>query len=336
MLGCHDFCGYYEWTFHYLRRNFGKAGLEKYWAQAVAADAQQHYIRAGSELGLRGLYESWFKTGVDEQCEWTVTLDENRNLLRLDMRECPSKGFLLANDLNADEDYCDHCIGWIGPALNKVGAEVVAHEHNHCGQCWWEMRMKGEKYPLVEVSADIRKNPRWRNGYLDRFERQSKSPINDRAATTDPSDIIVDWFGEFDRIMAFDPDQFDEENLATDEGNTAIVVSGQTYAAGHWQRDSLKGVILEHDPRVLPNVAARFLATPDARRPLLMHPYLPLGPVINFVDFSLPRPLPMLPLLLRAGLYVHQPQELPPSPDTLARLLAAALNKKDVISQSDD
>ena len=169
MLGCQDFCGYYEWTFHYLRRNFGRSGLEKYWAQAVAADAQQHYIRAGKDNGLRGLYESWFKTGVDEKCDWTVTLDEDHNLLRLDMRECPSKGYLLKNNLNADEDYCDHCIGWIGPALNAIGAEVAAHEHNHCGQCWWEMRMKDKDYTPLEVIDDIRNDPRWQRGYLDRF-----------------------------------------------------------------------------------------------------------------------------------------------------------------------
>ena len=186
MLGCQDFCGYYEWTFHYLRRNFGQAALEKYWAQAIAADSQQHYIRAGSENGLRGLYESWFKTGIDEHCEWTVTLDDDRNLLRLDMHECPSKGFLLNNNLNADEDYCDHCVGWIGPALNKIGAEVVAHEHNHCGQCWWEMRMKDKAYALVTVSADIRNDPRWRNGYLDRFEHQTKSPAAGQESNADP------------------------------------------------------------------------------------------------------------------------------------------------------
>jgi hypothetical protein len=144
MLGCHDFCGYYEWTFHYLRRNFGEAALKDYWQQAIAADSQQHYLNAARQEGLRGLHETWSQTGVDEKCDWTVTLDEPGNVLRLDMRECPSKGFLLDNDLNADEDYCDHCMGWIGPALQQIGVEVAAHEHNHCGQCWWEIQ---NRYP---------------------------------------------------------------------------------------------------------------------------------------------------------------------------------------------
>ena len=331
MLGCQDFCGYYEWTFHYLCRNFGKAGLEKYWAQAVAADAQQHYIRAGSENGLRGLYESWFKTGVDEHCEWTVTLAEEGNILRLDMRECPSKSFLLNNDLNADEDYCDHCVGWIGPALNKVGAEVVAHEHNHCGQCWWEMRMKDKDYTRTDVSEDIRNDPRWHNGYLDRFEHHTKLPIVEEGSQPDPCDLITSWFREFGRIVIVGPEPVDRNDLQIADPNTAVIVSGREYATGIWQGDSLRGVILNHDSSFLPDVAKRFLATTRERRPLLMHPYLPHAPVINFVDLSLPRPVPILPLLIRSGLYVHRPRQEWPSVHKFALLIATALDKEVVL-----
>ena len=28
MLGCQDFCGYYDWTFHYMRRHFGQEAIE--------------------------------------------------------------------------------------------------------------------------------------------------------------------------------------------------------------------------------------------------------------------------------------------------------------------
>jgi hypothetical protein len=85
------------------------------------------------------------------------------------MRNCPSKGFLLDNDLNADEDYCDHCIGWIAPLLAKAGIEFAAHEHNHCGQCFAELRVKGKPYEPLDLPNDIRKDVRWRNGEKDRF-----------------------------------------------------------------------------------------------------------------------------------------------------------------------
>jgi hypothetical protein len=327
MLGCHDFCGYYEWTFHYLRRRFGREGLEKYWAQAIAADAQQHYIRSGRDNGLRGLYESWFKTGIDEQCEWTVTLDEKRNLLRLDMRECPSKGFLLKNDLNADEDYCDHCMGWIGPALNAIGAEVAAHEHNHCGQCWWEMRMKDKESVSVELSVDIRKDLRWNRGYLDRFTHQMKSPAAETANQVDPCETIRSWFEPFDRIMVLGDGPLDTNDWPGNDPRVAVIVSGRRYADGELPSCRANAVILEHGSALLPKIEKRYAAGPPASRPLLLHPFLPGAVPQSFAEFSLPRPLPILPLLIRAGLYVHRPHAPPASWYVFAALMSAALRK---------
>jgi hypothetical protein len=333
MLGCQDFCGYYEWTFHYLRRNFGRAGLEKYWAQAVAADAQQHYIRAGKDNGLRGLYESWFKTGVDEQCDWTVTLDEDHNLLRLDMRECPSKGYLLKNNLNADEDYCDHCMGWIGPALNAIGAEVAAHEHNHCGQCWWEMRMKDKEFRPLAVIDDIRNDPRWQRGYLDRFAHQVKNSSTSDDET-DPCDRILNWFGAFDRLIAIDEGHVTAEDLQLDDPSTAIVVSGRRYAAGDLPNERIRGVLLEHDPENLKDVAQRFHAV--KRRPMLMHAYLPGQPALDFVTLNLPRAVPILPLLIRSGVYVHEECESAPTILEFIKLLAVVMGEKFDVLQNDE
>src|SRR5690348_2611161 len=104
MLGSHDFCGHYEWTFHYVRRRFGQQAVRSLWADAIGGESQDHYAKAALRAGLRGLYETWIRTGNEEQCNWTFTLDEEKNVLRWDMYQCPSKGFLLNNDLNADED----------------------------------------------------------------------------------------------------------------------------------------------------------------------------------------------------------------------------------------
>ena len=196
--------------------------------------------------------------------------------------------------------------------------------------------MKDDAYPLVTVSADIRNDPRWRNGYLDRFEHQTKSPVAGQELNTDPCATITNWFRKFDRIMIVDSEPTDEKGVQIAESNTAVILGGREYAAGNWQSDSLKGVILDHDPTVLPGVATRFLATPEALRPLLMHPYLPQAAVIDFVAFSLPRPLPILPLLIRAGLYAHRPRQPSPSSDELARLLATALGKEVVTIDDQD
>jgi hypothetical protein len=72
---------------------------------------------------------------------------------------------LLRNGLHAYHDYCDHCMGWIGPMLKQAGF-VVDHEHNHCGQCWWEMRAANDTTPpsapgMRAGTQDVRLRPDW-------------------------------------------------------------------------------------------------------------------------------------------------------------------------------
>jgi hypothetical protein len=324
MLGCHDFCGYYDWTFHYLRRRFGEAALGEYWADAIAADSQQHYLDAARKEGLRGLYESWAQTGEDEECDWTVTLDGPNNLLRLDMRECPSKGFLLSHDLNADEDYCDHCIGWIGPAVHEVGVEVVAHEHNHCGQCWWEMRTLDKKQPSVNVATDIRRDTRWASGYLDRFSHHEKLPVLESGDAIDWVAVLRTAFAAATHIVAIDVGT----PISATGPDTALVVSGRRFAQGNVPLEDVRAVILENDPEVLAAVARQYRAT--STPPLLIYPYLPQQPRLNFAEHDLPRAAPLLPLLIRTGVYRHVPGHDNPGFAELAAMLAAALQKDTV------
>jgi hypothetical protein len=329
MLGCHDFCGYYEWTFHYLRRRFGSKALEKYWSQAIAADSQHHYIAAAREKGLRGLYESWSKTGDDEQCDWSVTLDEDRNLVRLDMRECPSKGFLLQNNLNADQDYCDHCIGWIGPALDQAGFEVAGHEHNHCGQCWWEIRRASAQQPAVAVGCDIRRDPRWGHGYLHKFEHGNKLPLSADMEFSDPADVLVERFRGVDTIAIVGPNASKSDTQLFGDPKVAVIVTGETYASVEGRIERVDGVLLEHKPDVLAAVSRRYQSSKD--RPLLIHAYLPGQPFLDFAGHGLPRAVPILPLLIRSGLYAHDAAAAPPGVYSFAALLVAALQKRIVL-----
>lgn len=325
MLGCQDFCGYYEWTFHYLRRKFGTEALEKYWSQAVAADGQRHYIAAARAQGLRGLHESWLKTGVDEQCDWTVTFDEKQNLLRLDMQQCPSKGFLLANALNSDEDYCDHCIGWIRPALHKAGVEVTAHEHNHCGQCWWEIRKRDVPQPLVELTGDIRRDSRWGQGYLDRFELRDKQASDGAGHLADSCEILSRWFENSKTLVVIGPNAIEIDSPLTAGTAAPMIVSGARFAMGACPLDQVRGVMLEHDPDLLNAISLRYQQC--NRPPLLMHPFLPGMAMLNFAAAGLPRALPILPLLIRAGVYKHRAGCTPPEASEFAALVATALRK---------
>lgn len=320
MLGCQDFCGYYDWSFHYIRRRWGNAMLSEVMGDAIGGECQAHYLEAAKRDGLRGLLRCWDKTGVDEHCDWTFRLDEAQNVLRWDMRQCPSKGFLLGNDLNADEDYCDHCMGWIVPLLAKAGMEVVAHEHNHCGQCWAEMRVKGKPYQtLADRPGNVQDDPRWSRGFVERWTDDRKQPLAKElprgGEKIDPSELIVEWFAGVER---------------------PTILTGDAYAANDNASEEPTGVILEDRPDAaqLDAIASRFLATPADRRPLLMCAYFPSSGVAPaaFVEQGLPRPVQLLPLLIRTGLYVHRPGG--PYPDThrLNQLLHEALRASSAVS----
>lgn len=331
MLGCHDFCGHYEWTFHYVRRRFGQEAVHQLWDQAIGGDSQEHYKRAAEKEGLRGLYNCWVKTGEDEKCGWQWVVDEGRNVLRCDMWECPSKGFLIKNDLNADEDYCDHCMGWTVPLLDRAGFEVVGHEHNHTGQCWWEIRKKGKPYQSVSSPQDIRKDPRWQHGYLDRWHDNpfQKLPLYESASSAaEPCDVLRDWFARTDQltVLGRGPSALEPWARALPQSNVMVV--DPTYA----QRDSFAGepvaVLFGDGATELAAAAKRFHQTPPDRRPLLMHMYLHRQGEAAFATYDLPRPVPILPLLIRTGLYTHNPNRPYPTSGVFMVLLAAALGKQ--------
>ena len=325
MLGCHDFCGHYEWTFHYLRRRWGQEAVRLYWAQAIGGESQRHYTEAGERDGLGGLYNTWTKTGQDESCDWTFTFDEQKNFLRWDMRACPSKGFLLAHDLNADEDYCDHCMGWTKPLIEALGMEIVAHEHNHYGQCWGLMRSADRPASVPELEGDIRRDPRWAFGYLDCWRQGRQLPIASRLGpSSDASELLESCVPDCGRLIVVADDP---PGRPLGEGEE-FVATGRAYATPGLLEEEPWAVVLGHDAGDLPAVAGRWLAVPLPLRPLLLHPYLPRLAKLDFTAHRLPRPLPILPLLVRKGLYVHRPGGPYPSPAELAAMVVQALGKK--------
>jgi hypothetical protein len=183
MIGIYDFCGHYEWTFQWLHDQGGHDLVRRYWDEAIHQDSQIHATALISGKGFEGMKEYWGHTLADEGAEWTTTVRDD--VFRIDMHQCPSKGFLIQNGLKQYPDYCDHCLGWIGPLMKKAGF-VIDHEHNHCGQCWWEMRRVGDTSALLPPGAlsneaDVRLHADWKTSetHLDTYER-----------ATDPDDKL--------------------------------------------------------------------------------------------------------------------------------------------------
>lgn len=183
MIGIYDFCGHYEWTFQWLHDQGGHDLVRRYWDEAIHQDSQIHAAELITGKGFAGMDQYWDHTLAEEGAEWEVTRRDD--VFRIDMHHCPSKGFLIHNGLKQYPDYCDHCLGWIGPLMKKAGF-VIDHEHNHCGQCWWEMRLAGDtSTPLppgaLAGAADVRLHEDWKTAetQLDTYER-----------ATDPDDKL--------------------------------------------------------------------------------------------------------------------------------------------------
>ena len=164
MLGCYDFCGHYEWTFEWLRQLGGEQLVHAYWDEAIRVDSQTHASQLIMNEGIPGMEEYWGHALQQEGAGYHTT--SSKSAFRIDMHECPSKGFLIHNGLEQYHDYCDHCIGWIGPLMKEAGF-TIDHEHNHCGKCWWEMRPITDASPLSSTSEfsgenDVRLSEDWK------------------------------------------------------------------------------------------------------------------------------------------------------------------------------
>jgi len=126
------------------------------------------------------MMEYWGHTLAEESPGAGYKMTRSEGVVRCDMHDCPSKGFLIRNGLEQHRDYCDHCIGWIGPVMDGAGYRI-SHEHNHAGQCWWEFRKKEDPAAASGTGAlsgghDVRHRPEWNRGKHDLFDNPPEKP----------------------------------------------------------------------------------------------------------------------------------------------------------------
>ncbi len=86
-------------------------------------------------------------------------------------------------------------------------------------------------------------------------------------------------------------------------------------------------MLIDAPPVDLARIADRYLRTPENDRPVLLYSYLPSVPPVDFTSLGLPRPAPVLPLLIERDVYEHRVGATPPATRELIRMLLAALKE---------
>ena len=121
MIPSDHFPRFYNEVFKFLERQ-GEDVLEAYWLE-ISKNQERHTLELFKAKGLEGMEEYWSHIRDEENCELDITRTED--MVELKMTKCPSLTKVLDNDAEPMARYCDHCAGWIGPIMDKLGYHLV-------------------------------------------------------------------------------------------------------------------------------------------------------------------------------------------------------------------
>ena len=123
MISCTEFIPAYSELFKFLEARGGKAAVMRFWESL--SDAFLGNLREyATKRGLAGCFEYWSHTLTEEAADFRMSLDEEKGVFEIHMRDCPSRGRL--NELEhiePYEDYCLHCDILYRRILEPLGFE---------------------------------------------------------------------------------------------------------------------------------------------------------------------------------------------------------------------
>ena len=152
MIPSDHFTRFYNEVFKFLEDQ-GEEHLEAYWLE-ISKNQEKHTLELFKEKGLKGMYEYWDHIRIEENCDMDLKLDDEK--LELRMNVCPSLSKVLDNDAEPMKRYCDHCAGWIGPIMDKVGYHLVYDVIDRSKpQCVVKIFKDKEKATLEEKNAKL-------------------------------------------------------------------------------------------------------------------------------------------------------------------------------------
>ena len=109
MISCTEFIPAYSELFKYLDSRGGKPAVVKFWEYL-----SDNFLGNLKELvvanGIKGCWLYWSHTLNEEAADFSMELDEDAGMFRIDMQHCPSMGRLIeTKHMEAYQDYCQHC-----------------------------------------------------------------------------------------------------------------------------------------------------------------------------------------------------------------------------------
>ena len=121
MISCTDFIPAYSELFKALHRRGGKQEVVAFWEHL--SDSFLHNLRSlVMEHGLRGCWLYWTHTLNEEAADFTMEVDDEAGVFRIEMHTCPSKMRLLeCPHIEPYADYCRHCDVLYRSVLEPLG-----------------------------------------------------------------------------------------------------------------------------------------------------------------------------------------------------------------------
>lgn len=121
MISCTEFIPVYSELFKFIEKKGGQQAVLDYW-QHIGEKGLEQLRSLVVENGLKGCFMYWSHTLNEEAADFTMTLDEDKSIFRIDMHYCPSKGRLLQyRHIEPYHSYCGHCDVLYRHVLEQLG-----------------------------------------------------------------------------------------------------------------------------------------------------------------------------------------------------------------------
>ncbi len=110
MISCTQFIPAYSELFTFLEEQGGYEAVVKYWEHISDEYVTPRLGENIKEKGIAGCYDYWAQALNEEAADFTMTLDEDKEIFEINMHHCPSKGRLMQfTQIKPYHKYCLHC-----------------------------------------------------------------------------------------------------------------------------------------------------------------------------------------------------------------------------------